>query len=62
MTDYTLKPLGAGLVALRSMKDYKYVHTPDHLLMTHFFSSLNIIQKIYIYIFWIIYREEKFGA
>lgn len=23
MTDYTLKPLGAGLVALRSMKDYK---------------------------------------
>ena len=23
MTDYTMKPLGAGLVALRSMKDYK---------------------------------------
>lgn len=30
--------------------------------MTHFFSSLSIIQNIYIYIFWIIYREEKFGA
>ena len=23
LTDYTFKPLGAGLVALRSMKDYK---------------------------------------
>lgn len=27
LTDYTLKPLGAGLVALRSMKDYKYEDT-----------------------------------